>query len=106
MRFGIHAGPQDCTLDDLRRLWAVADERGYTVLVERDRDESRSIGFTIEDGALEGAEPPAPAVGRRERVEGCARCESAATDPLVPLHDAAPGCESGHREHCTCAVCF
>lgn len=26
MRFGIHAGPQDCTLDDLRRLWRVADE--------------------------------------------------------------------------------
>jgi alkanesulfonate monooxygenase SsuD/methylene tetrahydromethanopterin reductase-like flavin-dependent oxidoreductase (luciferase family) len=26
MRFGLHAGPQDCTLDDLRRLWAVADE--------------------------------------------------------------------------------
>lgn len=26
MRFGIHAGPQDCSLDDLRRLWRVADE--------------------------------------------------------------------------------
>jgi len=29
MRFGIHAGPQDCTLDDLRRLWRIADERGF-----------------------------------------------------------------------------
>ena len=29
MRFGIHAGPQDCSIDDLRRLWRVADERGF-----------------------------------------------------------------------------
>jgi alkanesulfonate monooxygenase SsuD/methylene tetrahydromethanopterin reductase-like flavin-dependent oxidoreductase (luciferase family) len=29
MKFGIHAGPQDCTLDDLRRLWRVADEQGF-----------------------------------------------------------------------------
>jgi alkanesulfonate monooxygenase SsuD/methylene tetrahydromethanopterin reductase-like flavin-dependent oxidoreductase (luciferase family) len=29
MRFGIHAGPQDCTIDDLRRLWRIADERGF-----------------------------------------------------------------------------
>ena len=26
MRFGIHAGPQDCSLADLRRLWRIADE--------------------------------------------------------------------------------
>src|SRR5215470_2453563 len=26
MRFGIHAGPQDCTIADLRRLWRIADE--------------------------------------------------------------------------------
>src|SRR5215813_6937582 len=26
MRFGIHAGPQDCTIADLRRLWRTADE--------------------------------------------------------------------------------
>jgi hypothetical protein len=37
------------SLDDIR---ALAEERGYTVLVERDRDESRLIGFTIQDGAL------------------------------------------------------
>ena len=30
----------------------LASERGYTVLVERDRDESRQIGFTIADGVL------------------------------------------------------
>src|SRR5262249_55745082 len=29
MRFGIHAGPQDCTIDDLRRLWHIADEQGF-----------------------------------------------------------------------------
>ncbi len=29
MRFGIHAGPQDCTLDDLRRLWRLADDNGF-----------------------------------------------------------------------------
>lgn len=29
MRFGIHAGPQDCTVDDLRRLWRIADEHGF-----------------------------------------------------------------------------
>jgi alkanesulfonate monooxygenase SsuD/methylene tetrahydromethanopterin reductase-like flavin-dependent oxidoreductase (luciferase family) len=29
MRFGIHAGPQDCTIDELRRLWRIADERGF-----------------------------------------------------------------------------
>jgi len=29
MRFGIHAGPQDCTLDDLRRLWRIADSKGF-----------------------------------------------------------------------------
>ena len=29
MRFGIHAGPQDCTIDELRRLWRFADERGF-----------------------------------------------------------------------------
>jgi alkanesulfonate monooxygenase SsuD/methylene tetrahydromethanopterin reductase-like flavin-dependent oxidoreductase (luciferase family) len=29
MRFGIHAGPQDCSIDELRRLWRFADERGF-----------------------------------------------------------------------------
>ncbi|AXA97620.1 ATP-binding protein [Microbacterium sp. PM5] len=38
--------------DSLAAIRQLADERGYTVLVERDRDESRQIGFTIEDGAL------------------------------------------------------
>lgn len=36
----------------LEFIQAIADQRGYTVLVERDRDESRDIGFTIVDGAL------------------------------------------------------
>lgn len=38
--------------DSLAAIREVADERGYTVLVERDRDESRQIGFTVRDGAL------------------------------------------------------
>lgn len=38
--------------DSLAAIREVGEERGYTVLVERDRDESREIGFTIEDGAL------------------------------------------------------
>lgn len=38
--------------DSLAGIRELADERGYTVLVERDRDESRKIGFTITDGAL------------------------------------------------------
>ncbi len=29
MRFGIHAGPQDCSLAELRRLWRIADEQGF-----------------------------------------------------------------------------
>lgn len=36
----------------LEGIREIAEERGYTVLVERDRDESRDIGFTIQDGAL------------------------------------------------------
>lgn len=38
--------------DSLAAVREVGEERGYTVLVERDRDESREIGFTIEAGAL------------------------------------------------------
>jgi alkanesulfonate monooxygenase SsuD/methylene tetrahydromethanopterin reductase-like flavin-dependent oxidoreductase (luciferase family) len=29
MRFGVHAGPQDCTVAELRRLWRIADEAGF-----------------------------------------------------------------------------
>ncbi len=29
MRFGVHAGPQDCSLDDLRRLWAIVDRSAF-----------------------------------------------------------------------------
>jgi alkanesulfonate monooxygenase SsuD/methylene tetrahydromethanopterin reductase-like flavin-dependent oxidoreductase (luciferase family) len=29
MRFGVHAGPQDCSLADLRRLWAIVDRAGF-----------------------------------------------------------------------------
>ena len=30
----------------------IAIERGYYVVIERDRDESRAIGFTVKDGEL------------------------------------------------------
>ncbi|MCI2959518.1 hypothetical protein MN032_17675 [Agromyces atrinae] len=38
--------------ESLGLIERLAEQRGYTVLVERDRDESREIGFTIVDGAL------------------------------------------------------
>jgi ABC-type cobalamin/Fe3+-siderophores transport system ATPase subunit len=38
--------------DSLEGIRELAEQRGYTVLVERDRDESRQIGFTIVDGSL------------------------------------------------------
>lgn len=37
------------SLEDVRRM---ADERGYTILIERDRDKSREMGFVIHDGEL------------------------------------------------------
>src|SRR5262249_27573121 len=27
--FGVHTGPQNCTLDDLRRVWHLADRSGF-----------------------------------------------------------------------------
>ena len=38
--------------DSLAAIAEIAEDRGYTVLVERDRDESRRIGFTVRAGAL------------------------------------------------------
>lgn len=38
--------------DSLAALQKMADDRGYTVLVERDRDDSRRMGFVIHDGEL------------------------------------------------------
>jgi|SRR5579862_953276 len=29
IRFGVHTGPQNCTLDDLRRVWHLADRSGF-----------------------------------------------------------------------------
>ena len=29
MKLGIHAGPQDLTMDELKRLWTVGDEQGF-----------------------------------------------------------------------------
>ncbi len=29
MKFGIHTGPQNCTYDDLRRAWRIADDSGF-----------------------------------------------------------------------------
>jgi DNA repair exonuclease SbcCD ATPase subunit len=41
--------------ESLEGIRDIAARRGYTALIERDRDESRQIGFTIVDGALGGA---------------------------------------------------
>jgi len=48
--------------DSLQDIAEVAEERGYTVLVERDRDESRRIGFTVRDGALDEGLPPTESI--------------------------------------------
>ena len=29
MKFGIHSGPQNCTWEELRRLWRIADSSGF-----------------------------------------------------------------------------
>src|ERR1700728_928963 len=29
LRFGVHSGPQDCTMQDLRELWGVAEQIGF-----------------------------------------------------------------------------
>ena len=29
MKIGMHAGPQDLTMDELRRLWRTGDENGF-----------------------------------------------------------------------------
>lgn len=84
--------------DSLAAIQSLAEERDYTVLIERDRDESREIGFVIVDGALEGAEPPSEP-------------EPSRPAPLRIVGDGVPRtasryCKSGGREGCTCDVCF
>lgn len=89
------------SLDAIREM---ADERAYTVLVERDRDESRQIGFTIVDGALEGAQPAV----NSDAVwiePGCVTCENN-RGKIAPPHHASKNCQSGGRDHCGCEVCF
>jgi hypothetical protein len=41
--------------DSLRGIETLANQRGYLVLTERDRDESRQIGFTVSGGKLVNA---------------------------------------------------
>jgi hypothetical protein len=41
--------------DSLANIRQIAEDRGYIVLVERDRDESRQIGVTFEAGRVVGA---------------------------------------------------
>lgn len=95
-------------LDSASVEWvrSLAEERGYTVLMERDRDESRQIGSTIVDGRVEGATAPAPkttVAARRQRVENCRTC---AAPGIVPPHEASAACISGSRTHCSCEACF
>jgi hypothetical protein len=51
----------------------------------------------------------ADALARRHRVEDCDYCNrlrAEGASSFAPYHDASPRCESGKRNHCTCATCF
>lgn len=85
--------------ESLEGIRDIAARRGYTALVERDRDESRQIGFVIVDGALEGVEAPSsPSLAAPEPIH------------LAPAdyspRPASPNCQSGGRPGCTCDICF
>lgn len=51
-----------------------------------------------------------PVPRRRLRADDgeCGTCDRARDneDNFLPPHDASPRCESGHRVHCSCDVCF
>jgi hypothetical protein len=47
----------------------------------------------------------------REKLAPPGQCKSCdeyrrLKDRMYPWHDASPGCESGHHNHCTCDICF
>ncbi len=70
--------------ESLEGIRDIAARRGYTALIERDRDESRQIGFTIVDGALGGAActlDMGPIQGEARLAQ--ARRESERADPMA-----------------------
>jgi len=72
MRFGIHAGPQDCTIDDLRRLWRFADDRGFHWCSVWDHLYSISDLANPASPAFEGIATMAALAGTTTRVRvGC-----------------------------------
>lgn len=36
----------------------------------------------------------------------CSFCDRYRDDPMMPPHTASAMCESGHHNHCTCALCY
>lgn len=72
MRFGIHAGPQDCSIDDLRRLWRFADDRGFHWCSVWDHLYSISDLANPASPAFEGIATMAALAGTTTRVRvGC-----------------------------------
>ena len=72
MRFGIHAGPQDCTIDDLRRLWRLADDSGFHWCSVWDHLYSISDLTNPAHPAFEGVATMAALAGATTRVRvGC-----------------------------------
>src|SRR2546427_2087285 len=72
MRFGIHAGPQDCSIADLRRLWRIADERGFHWCSVWDHVYSVSDLSAPAKPAFEGVATMAALASETERVRvGC-----------------------------------
>ena len=43
---------------------------------------------------------------RRQHVPNCGYCARYRPTDMFPPHDASRRCESGQRDHCTCATCF
>ena len=72
MRFGIHAGPQDTTIDELRRLWRFADERGYEWCSVWDHIVSVSDITNFRKPSFEGVATMAALASETRRVRvGC-----------------------------------
>ena len=72
MQFGIHAGPQDCTIDDLRRLWRLSDDHGFHWCSVWDHLYSISDLANPASPAFEGIATMAALAGATTRVRvGC-----------------------------------
>ena len=86
MRFGIHAGPQDTTIDELRRLWRFADESGYEWCSSANRHRRRSSSIVVSCGpAWIPKRMRAPYYGSRTLVT------IIAASTLMSITHASPG---------------